>query len=221
MTITQSHLISSSNRNEPTRFLSSQNPALVKRNVLASFTDILLMPVTIVPRAVGSVGTLVMEGGRGAVQGIGMLNPARWVGGGAGAGAAGGYSKNLDGTMIFDGEEEQEKLDVPSRTLTASSSVSPSSSTTNLSTTPTSLNASSTAIASPSHHKNKNKLELLLSLDVALELIHADRDSMKRVETFSGYPGHYGFRVRDTIEELFILLLKALGERHVEKGFGQ
>jgi recyclin-1 len=189
----------------------------VKRNVLASFTDILLMPVTIVPRAVGSVGNLVMEGGRGAVQGIGMLNPARWVSGGAGAGGAGGYSKNLDGTMIFDGEEEQEKLDIPGRTLSASVSASASSSAINLPITPTSANASSTAIA-PSP---KNKLELLLSLDVALELIHADRDSMKRVETFSGYPGHYGFRVRDTIEELFILLLKALGERHVEKGFGQ
>lgn len=174
------------------------------------------MPVTIVPRAVGSVGNLVMEGGRGAVQGIGMLNPARWAGGGVSG--AGGYSKNFDGTMIFDGEEEErEKLDVPNKTLTISASASPSSSATNLSTTPTSLNSSSTTISRPQTHK----LELLLSLDVALELIHADRESMKRVETFSGYPGHYGFRVRDTIEELFILLLKALGERHVERGFAQ
>lgn len=66
-----------------------------------------------------------------------------------------------------------------------------------------------------------NQLELLLSLDVALELIHADREALKRVETFAGYPGHYGHRVRDTIEELFILMLQTLGERHVTKGFGQ
>lgn len=65
------------------------------------------------------------------------------------------------------------------------------------------------------------QLDLLLSLDVALELIHADRESLKRVETFAGYPGHYGHRVRDTIEEIFILLLQALGERHVAKGFHQ
>ncbi len=63
-------------------------------------------------------------------------------------------------------------------------------------------------------------MDLLLSLDVALELIHADREGLKRVETFAGYPGHYGHRVRDTIEEVFILLLQALGERHVSKGFG-
>lgn len=66
-----------------------------------------------------------------------------------------------------------------------------------------------------------NQLDLLLSLDVALELIHADREALKRVEAFSGYPGHYGHRVRDTVEELFILMLQTLGERHVTKGFLQ
>ncbi|KAH9919236.1 uncharacterized protein B0H18DRAFT_1028639, partial [Fomitopsis serialis] len=55
-----------------------------------------------------------------------------------------------------------------------------------------------------------DKFDLLLSLDIALELIHADRESLKRAETFSGYPGQYGHRVRDTIEEIF---------RHVKPGF--
>ena len=64
-----------------------------------------------------------------------------------------------------------------------------------------------------------NNLELLLSLDVALELIHADREALKRVETFAEYPGHYGHRVRDTIEEIFVLMLQALNERHVSPGF--
>lgn len=66
-----------------------------------------------------------------------------------------------------------------------------------------------------------NKLELLLSLDVALEMIHADRESLKRMETFAEYPGHYGHRVRDSIEELFVLMLDALGEGHLRKGFGR
>lgn len=61
----------------------------------------------------------------------------------------------------------------------------------------------------------------LLLLDVALQLIHADRESLKRVETFIRYPGHYGFRVRDAIEEIFILLLKVLVEKHIEKAFSQ
>lgn len=73
----------------------------------------------------------------------------------------------------------------------------------------------------PSASAESNKLELLLSLDVALEVIHADRDALKRAEIFAGYPGHYGHRVRDTIEEIFILMLGALGEEHLRKGFAR
>ena len=64
-------------------------------------------------------------------------------------------------------------------------------------------------------------MDLLLSLDIALELIHADRECLKRVETFAGYPGHYGHRVRDTIEELFILFLSVLVDGHISRGFGR
>lgn len=63
------------------------------------------------------------------------------------------------------------------------------------------------------------QLDLFLSLDVALELIHADREALKRVEIFTGYPGRCGHRVRETIEEIFILLLRAMGERHIGPGF--
>lgn len=74
---------------QQTRFLTAQNPALMKRTVLASFTDVLLLPVTIVPRTVGAgvvavggaVGGAVGAVGTGMVQGIAMLNPQRWVGG--------------------------------------------------------------------------------------------------------------------------------------------
>lgn len=66
-----------------------------------------------------------------------------------------------------------------------------------------------------------SNLDLMLSLDVAIELIQADREALKRVEIFSKYPGHYGHRVRDTIEELFTLMLQALGERHITVGFAR
>ena len=50
--------------------------------MLASFTDVLLLPVTIVPRttvAVGKAfGAALTTGGNAAVQGIAMLNPQRW-----------------------------------------------------------------------------------------------------------------------------------------------
>lgn len=56
---------------------------------------------------------------------------------------------------------------------------------------------------------------------MALELIHADRVSLKRVDAFSAYPGRYGHKVQDTIEEVFILMLQALAERHLKPGFGR
>ena len=72
-----------------------------------------------------------------------------------------------------------------------------------------------TTAAAPS----RETLDLFLSLDVALELIHADRVSLKRVDAFAAYPGHYGHKVQDTIEEVFILMLQALAERHLKLGF--
>jgi len=51
-----------------TRFLGSHNPALVKRNLLASFTDVLLLLVTIVPRTVGAIGAALTTGGSAAAR---------------------------------------------------------------------------------------------------------------------------------------------------------
>ena len=87
----------------------------MKRTVLASFTDVLLLPVTIVPRTVEAVGTALATGGTAAVQGISMLNPQRWVTQTSGSMGA-EYSRNFDredGQMVFelgdDDEDDQEK----------------------------------------------------------------------------------------------------------------
>lgn len=82
---------------------------MVKRNVLASFTNLLLLPVTIVPRTVGAVGGVLMTGGTAAVQGIAMLNPQRWGAGAASATGREGYSKNLDkNSTLLDVDEDGE-----------------------------------------------------------------------------------------------------------------
>ncbi|EJF59704.1 hypothetical protein DICSQDRAFT_108611 [Dichomitus squalens LYAD-421 SS1] len=222
------------------RFLSSHNPAQVKRTVLASFTDVLLLPVTIVPKAVGAA---ITTGSTAAVQGIQMLNPQRWgaqapAGPGSSpfarmtswnANAKDGYVRDFekggDG-MLFDiGADEDEEPaaagdsstseKTPRSSLTASPTVESSS------TAPSSLQSTRMSTPNPgAPPPTLDNLDLLLSLDTALELIHADRESLKRAETFSGYPGSYGHRVRDTIEEIFVLLLQALGERHIKPGFG-
>jgi recyclin-1 len=116
------HHIIAPTSDQATRFLASHNPAQVKRNVLASFTDVLLLPVTIVPKTVGAVGAA----GSAAVQGIQMLNPQRWGGGmgiglGAGLGigtAKSGYTRDFeDGGMLFEiGADEYDEDDGSSST---------------------------------------------------------------------------------------------------------
>ena len=110
-----------SNTTDHARFLSSHNPAQVKRNVLASFTDVLLLPVTIVPKTVGmtvgAVGAAAGAAGSAAVQGLQMLNPQRWAGNNT---TANGYSQRFDaGDMLFeiggDDDEDDEPAPGPTR----------------------------------------------------------------------------------------------------------
>ncbi|EIW53768.1 uncharacterized protein TRAVEDRAFT_52892 [Trametes versicolor FP-101664 SS1] len=245
---------------ETARFLGSHNPAQVKRTVLASFTDVLLLPVTIVPRTVGAVGAAITTTSSAAVQGIAMLNPQRWgatnssasnaangsrtastssfpsfarmSSWGAGGKDKDGYVRDFekggDRTLFDIGADEEDEEDEKgsgevldekrASTATARSSLTVSTTADSLSTAATSVD--STRLSTPARNPPAlDNLDLLLSLDIALELIHADRESMKRAETFSGYPGAYGHRVRDTIEEIFCLLLQALGERHIKPGF--
>jgi recyclin-1 len=202
----------------------------MKRNVLASFTNVLLLPVTIVPR---TVGAFVTTSSTAAVNGIAMLNPQRW-----GAQAANGYSADLTGkTSDFyldnaDLEEDEKEGDKRPRMLCShgftyscsthfsEASVS-SSAALEVPSLTTGTTVSSRSISPGSSPAAFDRLQMLLSLDIALELIHADRESLKRVETFQYYPGHYGHKVRETIEELFILLLQALSDRHIRPGFAQ
>ncbi|TFY54975.1 hypothetical protein EVJ58_g8543 [Rhodofomes roseus] len=256
------------------RFIGSSNPAQVKRNVLASFADVLLLPVTIVPRTAATVGKAVVAGGSAAVQGISMLNPQKWGGTATGAansaegGSGGGigkrfsklspwrqsrgsvdykkngytqdFEKGKDGSTLFeigdadeeadgDGEDEgefvnadvdDEKTDQWSVSSSTTAHSQPAPSILSKTTSSSTSTSTRTSVPLPSPQPTSfDKFDLLLSIDVALELIHADRESLKRAETFSGYPGQYGHRVRDTIEEIFVLLLQALGERHVKPGF--
>ncbi|KAH9942244.1 exocyst complex component Sec10-domain-containing protein [Epithele typhae] len=230
--LSEHRIATDSSNADHARFLGSHNPAQVKRTVLASFTDVLLLPVTIVPRTVGAVGAAITTGGNAAVQGIQMLNPQRWVGPGINTGAfpfarpwnaneKEGYVRNFDkdNGMLFDigpdDDDEPEVLNEKQSTPRSSLTVSVAESS--ASTAPTSVQ--STRVSTPNPGATLDKLDLLLSLDIGLELIQADRESLKRAETFAGYPGSYGHRVRDTMEELFVLLLISLGERHIKPGF--
>lgn len=98
---------------------------------------------------------------------------------------------------------------------------SSSTSRTSLSLQIPSPSSSTPPTPKPSSTARFDRMQLLLSLDTALQLIQANRDCLKRIQTFIRYPGTYGRKVRDAIEEVFIILLQTLGEKHVCPGFAK
>jgi recyclin-1 len=217
--------------NSGPQFLTSQNPDQVKRNVLASFRDILLIPVTIVPRTVTFGVNAIVSGSTHAVSGLAMLNPQKWVGNNQVA-EKGQRGHMVNGEVVFDqnvvatpddydekrsvvnaedGKDDVDnlgdavdRLGVPDRLAVPSTPGTP--------LTPG-------AGPSPTTMAAFDRLQLLVSIDTALELIHGDREALKRAETFAKYPGKSGTKVYEAIEEVFILLLKAVGDRHIAPGF--
>lgn len=221
----------------------------------------LLLPVTIVPRVGEHIGSA-------AVTGFGMLNPQRWTGNSRAAAGdgSGAYrtpvgARDGDGGLLFEIEEEDEKVDkedgfgemhaakepepwgdIPRKSEVSSGmysyhnlgvfikvviaqsrpmSMATTTSQSRRSTVTSMTNRSSVISMSSGPGMSFDELDLLLSLDTALELIHADREALKRCETFKDYPAPFGHRVRETIEELFILMLQAMGERHIAPGFAK
>lgn len=164
-----------------------------------------------------------MTGGSAAVQGIAMLNPARW-GASEPAARAGEYKRDFgQGESLFDADEKGNGHANGSVGLTHNHRDSTTTLASSHSTAPSISRSHSVSDSVTLNEKegSTTQLDLLLSLDVALELIHEDRKALKRVEIFQGYPGHYGHRVKDTIEELFILFLCVLVDGHVSRGFGR
>ncbi len=217
-----------------TAFIASDNPDQVKRNVLAGFRDVLLLPVTIVPLTVNYGVHAITAGGKEVVNGLSMLNPQRWTNQSSAAKAA-------NGQVAGEAAAQQAKLETGQTEVWVPPAVMESGASALMAPTdePAAIWEGSGAVTEPSVEipledappvipaastENKAKdafdqLQLLLSLDIVLELIQVDRESLKRVETFRDYPGQQGKKVRETIEEVFILLLKALGNRHIAPGF--
>lgn len=90
-----------------------------------------------------------------------------------------------------------------------STSVASESSPTSRPSTPVGLKSSIT------------QMQLLLSLDTALQVIHVNRDCLKRMESFVKYPWPDGEAVRAAVEEISLMLFKALGDGHIAPGFSK
>jgi recyclin-1 len=166
-----------------------------------------------------------------------MLNPQKWAGNQSGPTAEKGTRGHMvNGEVVFDQSVERpddedegtEKTATPPAeekdevdALGDSVNHLGMNNNNHLSIPPTPNTPASLDVPQPSPTTMVafDRLQLLVSLDTALELIHGDRESLKRTETFAKYPGRSGTKVVETIEEIFILLLKAISDRHIAPGF--
>ncbi|KAF9951735.1 F-box protein: endocytic membrane traffic, recycling ReCYcling 1 [Mortierella alpina] len=65
----------------------------------------------------------------------------------------------------------------------------------------------------------QEEMNSLLSVELALHLIHLDKDALQRLSAFAGLGGVLGGRVQKTIESVFIALLRSMGQQHIKPGF--
>jgi recyclin-1 len=93
-------------------FLASQNPALVKRNVLASFTNVLLLPVTIVPRAI-TTGVGAITTGVGAMSAGVLRSTAATSGRATPAGYTQDFDQGGNGILFELGHDDDQDEDDP------------------------------------------------------------------------------------------------------------
>lgn len=61
----------------------------------------------------------------------------------------------------------------------------------------------------------------LFSIEVALNLVHAAKSSIERAAVFVKAGDHFGSDARKQCELIFVMLLQSLGTRHIKAGFDQ
>ncbi|KAG0041456.1 F-box protein: endocytic membrane traffic, recycling ReCYcling 1, partial [Gryganskiella cystojenkinii] len=71
----------------------------------------------------------------------------------------------------------------------------------------------------PSAQDVQEEMNSLLSVELALHLIHLDKDALLRLSAFARLGGVLGGRVQKTIESVFIALLRSMGNQHIRPGF--
>ena len=210
-------------------FLASHNPAAVKRNFLTGFKDVLLAPVIVVPRAAVYVGGAAI---RTAGTGLAQLNPMRWQSGTSSAAKpTGSPNPTRSSTPQPHSRPESEKgyvgfsSDGAPMTPSASSTVVDekaewASQVESRAGTPQQANHKRHSTLSASATKTRfARMQLLLSLDTALQLIQINRDCLRRIETFSKYPGQYGHRIGRETNDIAMSVFQYLGGHHVSPGF--
>ncbi|KAG0143716.1 hypothetical protein CROQUDRAFT_48442 [Cronartium quercuum f. sp. fusiforme G11] len=167
---------------------SSADAATLKRNVLGSLRDALLLPVSVVPKTVAYSFNALSTVGAGAFQTVtgGLITPVLP----SSLMSPAPNSGYKDAQFLVDGHVPGNELE---SWLDEEDDAEDDGDGHKSAHVPT----ISIATDSTANESVVNDLRSMLSLDLCLKLIAANREALKRVESFESYTGFYGRKVHD------------------------
>jgi len=210
---------------------SWREPSMMKQKMLQSFKTALLLPVTVVPKTVSYSFNALSNVGAGAFHSVasGLITPSASSGLFPGPHSTDYRNANILPDQLGKQAELVSWLDdapdEPPLPSSSSSQLNPPP----LHALPPSRDhhqspSSSSEDDNDHHHSHEAEshpthLRALLSLDVALQIITADRQALTRLQSFLPFHHPYRQQVVDTVEEVFVLLLHSLGRDHIQPAF--
>ncbi|KAF7726758.1 F-box protein: endocytic membrane traffic, recycling ReCYcling 1 [Apophysomyces ossiformis] len=219
---------SGARRDDSTTRLSNQSRETFKRNYLSAFKKVIALPVDLVSSAATTIAS--------PFQRSSTFSNKTDDSAGRRASIAATESSTIDSPQSTPPSTPKSSITL-SRHGKNSSVHSQSKSTTDRQSV-NSLESSKHSLKSPTasspDFKNTDvkyaledaqheldMLQNLLSLEVALQLIHVNKDSERRVQRFIriGFPGRMKSEIQRVYEQIFIRLLKTLGNLHIKPAF--
>ncbi|KAL8890242.1 MAG: hypothetical protein Q9215_002581 [Flavoplaca cf. flavocitrina] len=173
-------------------YMSNVNRQADKRDFLTSFKKVVMMPVNVLP-------TFPLSSPFGG--------------------------KSATAKALVNGENLQKTSQASSQmfarpatpSMINSTSLSTNQSTTPLPEPPTTELAAKAAIMS----SRLEGIRSLFSIEVALNLVHTAKSGIERAAVFYRTQSQFGEDARNQCQQIFVLLLQILGNRHIRAGFDQ
>ena len=173
-------------------YMSNVNRQADKRDFLASFKKVVMMPVNVLP-------TFPMSSPFG------------------GKPATAKALANGEGLETLQTATSRPSTRSSTPGITNGTTLSNNRSSTPVPEQPTTELAAKTAIM----NSRLEGIRSLFSIEVALNLVHAAKSSIERTAVLVKAGGHFGRDARDQCKLVFVLLLQTLGTRHIKSGFDQ
>ncbi|KAI9015826.1 exocyst complex component Sec10-like protein [Phycomyces nitens] len=218
-------------REDPSVRLTNQSRELFKRNYLLAFKKVIALPIDLVSSAATTIASPFQRSMQFSFKSEDKTANKR----------ASSTLTSVESTSTSTSFSPQStppstpknSVSIPRHQKT-NSTTSISKASVNESSSLHSRQSSKTSITTPTDSKSLepsdalenaqhelDALQNLLSLSVAVNMIHVNKDSERRVQRFIniGFPGRMKQDIQRTFEAIFVKLLKTLGHDHIQIAF--